>query len=56
MDHATRRPPPLDAGDADDAVARNEPARIRAKEDRIAGVRRSSRKTAPAATATAGLT
>ncbi|MDX3519748.1 hypothetical protein PV725_17595 [Streptomyces scabiei] len=56
MDHATRRPPPLDAGDADDAVARNEPARIRAKEDRIAGVRRSSRNTAPAATATAGLT
>ncbi|MEE1766360.1 hypothetical protein PUR53_46250 [Streptomyces sp. SP18BB07] len=37
-------------------MARNEPARIRAKETAIAGVRRSSRNRAPAATATAGLT
>ncbi|MCF1593875.1 hypothetical protein L0P92_09875 [Streptomyces muensis] len=37
-------------------MARTEPARIRAKDAAIVGVRRSSRKSAPAATATAGLT
>ncbi|MCT9010091.1 hypothetical protein OHB54_31875 [Streptomyces sp. NBC_01007] len=37
-------------------MARTEPARMRAKAARIPEVRRSSRKTAPAATATAGLT
>nr|WP_229880497.1 hypothetical protein [Streptomyces alanosinicus] len=44
-----RRGPPA-------AVASTEPARIRAKAARTVGVSRSSRKRAPAATATAGLT
>nr|WP_067363186.1 hypothetical protein [Streptomyces olivochromogenes] len=38
------------------AVASTEPARMRAKAARTPGVRLSSRKAAPAATATAGLT
>ncbi|WUW61720.1 hypothetical protein OG255_12520 [Streptomyces sp. NBC_01455] len=38
------------------AVARTEPARMRAKAARVPEVRRSSRKRAPAATAIAGLT
>nr|WP_237268690.1 hypothetical protein [Streptomyces parvulus] len=37
-------------------MARTEPVRIRAKAARTVGVRGSSRKTAPAVTATAGLT
>ncbi|MGW0712379.1 hypothetical protein ACWD4G_41680 [Streptomyces sp. NPDC002643] len=37
-------------------VARNDPARIRAKAARIGAVSGSSKKIAPAATATAGLT
>ncbi|OIK02372.1 hypothetical protein BIV25_01830 [Streptomyces sp. MUSC 14] len=39
-----------------DAVARTEPARIRTKATRTVEVRDSFRKTAPAATAIAGLT
>ncbi|MBD9703184.1 hypothetical protein IHE56_14010 [Streptomyces sp. ID01-12c] len=56
MDHATGRERGVDPGGAFDAVAKNEPARIKAKEAAIAGVRCSSRNRAPAATATAGLT
>nr|WP_063752198.1 hypothetical protein [Streptomyces sp. NRRL S-455] len=52
MDHGTRRGEGFGAA----AVARTEPARIRAKAASTVGVRCSSRKTAPAATATAGLT
>ncbi|MFJ2903361.1 hypothetical protein [Streptomyces sp. NPDC087212] len=52
MDKCMRRVPVL--GPA--AVASTEPSRIRAKDTTTVGVRRSPRNSAPAATATAGLT
>ncbi|MFD8811679.1 hypothetical protein ACFV23_09380 [Streptomyces sp. NPDC059627] len=53
MDHATGRAGPFGA---EDAVASTEPARISAKETAMVGVKLSPRNSAPAATATAGLT
>ncbi|WSM34923.1 hypothetical protein OG776_28855 [Streptomyces sp. NBC_01689] len=53
MDHGTGRAARFGPAVA---VARTEPARMRAKAATVPVVRRSSRKSAPAATATAGLT